>query len=276
MEVSEYTQEELSRLPREELRRILAEELQKDKTLIDDTFVRSLLKELQARGADPAFVDDNAVIAACEKFRTATQTKKYSPKRWYQSWMLKVASMVLVLGILFFSLPAVAEGEDVPGVLTWWSDSLFQLFRPGSRPNIEEYVFKTGHPGLQEIYDAVTEAGITAPIVPSKLSDEFQLTEHHLFQLQEDISIHSRFISDYNEIIFSAITHSQQSMLQHEKKAENVIVWNISGIDHYVIANNNTWIITWVTENVECTVTTDCPEEDVYKLIYSIYYSSED
>ena len=275
MEVSKYTQEALARLPREELRQMLTEELKKEKTLIDDTFVRSLLKELQARGADPSFTDDDNVMAACEKFRVATQSKQTSPKRWYQSWMLKVASVVLVLGILFFSLPAAAEGEDVPEVLTWWSDSLFQLFRPGSKPNIEEYVFRTDHPGLQQIYDAVAEAGIPVPIVPQKLSGDFNLAEHNIFQLQEDISIHSRFISDYNEIIFSAITHNQQSMLQHEKQAENVTVWNIAGIDHYVIANNNTWIITWVTENVECTITTDCPEEDVYRLIKSIYTSED-
>ena len=275
MEVNKYTPEELARLPREELRRILAEELQKDKTLIDDTFVRSLLKELQAREADPAFVDDDAVIAACEKFQVATQTKQTSLKRWYQSWMLKVASVVLVLGILFFSLPAVAEAKNVPEVLTWWSDSLFQLFNPGSKPNVEEYVFKTDHPGLQQIYDAVAEAGVTVPIVPQKLSDSFQLTEHYLFQLQEDISIHSRFISDYNEIIFSTITHSQQSMLQHEKTPDNVTVWNIAGIDHYVLSNTDTYIITWVTGNTECTITTDCPEEDVYRLIKSIYTSED-
>jgi hypothetical protein len=73
-----------------------------------------------------------------------------------------------------------------------------------------------------------------------------------------------------------AIAHSQQSMLQHEKKAENITVWNIANIDHYVIFNNQTLIVTWVTENIECSISADCPEEDVYKLIYSIYYLSED
>ena len=64
-------------------------------------------------------------------------------------------------------------------------------------------------------------------------------------------------------------------MLQHEKKAESVAVWNLAGVDHYVISNNNTWIITWVINNIECTITTDCPEEDVYRLIKSIYTSED-
>ena len=275
MEENKYTPDALVRLPREELRRILEEELRKDTQQADDAFVRKLLTELQARGADPSFVDDDAVAAACEKFQAATEIKQTTPKYWYQHWMLKVASVVLVLGVLFFSLPAAAEAKNIPELLTWWSDSLFQFFRPGSKPNIEEYVYKTDHPGLQEIYDAVTEAGITVSIVPSKLSDEFKLEELQMLQLKEDISIHACLLSDHNRIIFTAITHSEQSMLQHEKKAESISVWNIAGIDHYVISNNNTFIITWITDNVECTITTDCPEEDVYKLICSIYTSED-
>ena len=272
MEVNEYTQEVLARLPREALRRMLTEELQKDTKQIDDAFVRLLLAELQARGSDPVFTDDDAVMAACEKFQAATETTPASPKRWYQHWMLKAASVLLVLGILFFSLPA-AEAKNVPEVLTWWSDSLFQFFRPNSKPNIEAYVYKTDHPGLQQIYDAVTEAGVTVPIVPMNLSDEFKLTELKIFPSPDDISIHTRLTNNHNDILFTIIAHNQQAMLQHEKKDESITVWSTAGIDHYVLSNNNTWIITWVTENIECSITTDCPEEDVYKLINSIYTS---
>lgn len=273
METNEYPQEVLAGLPRQELRRMLAEELGKDMQA-DGNFVRRLLAELRGRGANPAFTDDEAVNAACEKFRAATQTKPVPRKTWYQHRLLKAASVVLVLGVLFFSLPA-AEAKTVPDVLTWWSDSLFQFFRPGSRPNVEDYVYKTDHPGLQEIYDAVTEAGITTPIVPSTLSDEFKLTELEVSQLEDDISIYSRLTSDRNKILFMAITHKEQAMLQYEKKDESIAVWNIAGIEHYVISNNAMLVVTWVTDKIECTITTDCPEEDVYRLIYSIYTSED-
>ena len=93
--------------------------------------------------------------------------------------------------------------------------------------------------------------------------------------MEEDISINSRLVSDRYKIIFTAITHSDQSMFQHEKKAESIAVWNIADIDHYVISNNKTLIVTWVIENIECSITTDCPEEDVYRLIKSIYTSED-
>ena len=248
MEVNKYIPEELTRLPREELRRMLAEELNKEPTQIDDVFVRLLLAELQARGVDSAFVDDNVVEAACEKFQVATEKKHTFKKPWYQSWMLKVASVVLVLGILFFALPQAAEAKNVPEVLTWWSDSLFQFFRPGQKPNIEEYEYKTDHPGLQQIYDAVTEVGITEQIVPSSLSDEFELLELKIAQMQDDISVYTILKSNSNKILFTAIAHSDQAMLQYEKKPESIAVWNIANIDHYVLSNTDTFIITWITE----------------------------
>ena len=275
MEVNKYILEALARLPREELRRMLVEEINKEPANTDDAFVRLLLAELQARGVDTAFVDDNAVEAACEKFQIATEKKHTFQKPWRQGWMLKVASVVLVLGILFFALPQAAEAKNVPEVLTWWSNSLFQFFRPGQKPNIAEFEYKTDHPGLQQIYDAITEVGITEQIVPSSLSDEFKLLELKIAQMQDDISVYTILKSNSNKILFTAIAHSEQAMLQHEKKAENVSVWNIANIDHYVISNNNTWIITWVADNIECTITTDCLEEDVYRLIESIYTSED-
>lgn len=275
MEVNKYTPEVLARLPREELRRMLAEELNKEPPKADDVLVRSLLAELQARGNDSAFADTDTVEAACEKFRAENSKKQNPQKPCGQNWMLKVASVVLILGILFFTLPTAANAKNIPEVLTWWSNSLFQFFRPGSKANIEEYVFKTNHPGLQEIHDAVTEAGITVPIVPSQLSDEFILEELKVSQLEKDTSIYASFLSENNILFFTAITHSKQSMLQHEKEAESIAVWNIADIDHYVISNNQTLIVTWVTENIECTISADCPEEDVYRLIYSIYTSED-
>lgn len=271
MQVNNHTQEALTRLPREELRRLLAEELNKEPTDADDALVRSLLAELQTRGADPAFVEDEAVVAACEKFRTATQSKQIPKKRWCQSWMLKVASVLLALVLIFFTLPQVAEAGKAGNILSWWSNSLFQLFRPGDKPNAEEYVYNTDHPGLQQIYDTVVGLGITEPIVPQQLSAEFQLTESEALQLGGDTTIYARFTSNRNEIIFVASVQSQQTLLQHEKRAESIAVWDLNGIDHYVISNTDTWVITWVADNIECTVTTDCPEEDVYRLIKSIY-----
>ena len=275
MEVNNRTPEALARLPREKLRRMLTEELQKDTQQIDDSFVRLLLTELQSRGSDPDYIDDDAVEAACEKFRQDTVPVPNPRKLWYQSWILKVASVILVLGILFVVLPAAAEAGNVKDVLGWWSDNVFRVFTPGEKPATRSIVFQTDHPGLQEIYDTVTELGITQQIVPQDLSEEFELTELKVVQMLDDTFIHARLTDHHNVILISLIVHSNQATLQYEKTAENVSVWDLSGVEHYLISNTAEQIVTWVTGNIECTVITDCPEEDVYDFIKSIYTSEE-
>lgn len=275
MERNEYTQDVLSDLPRAELRRILVEELQKDTECVDDTLVHMLLVELRGRGSNPAFVDDDAVEAACKKFRQDMETVRTPRKRWYQRRLVKAASFVLVLGILFFALPSVTKAGKVQNVLGWWSDSVFQFIRPGQKPNIEEYVFKTDHPGLQEIYNTVTGLGITQPIVPRKLSKTYELTELKTDQIFENKFVCARLASEDHVILFSVVLQSGQISLQHEKTTENVSVWDLSSIEHYVISNTKELIVTWVVDNIECTVTTDCPKEDVYRLIKSIYTSED-
>jgi len=273
VEETKYTPESLARLPREELRRILTTELHKNTEQINDDFVRLLLAELRARGCDPDYTDDDAVEAACEKFRQDTVPVPKPRKLWYQSWILKVASVILVLGILFFALPAAAKAGNIKDVLGWWSDSVFRVFTPGEKPVTRSIVFQTDHPGLQEIYDTVTELGITQQIVPQELSEEFELTELKVVQMLDDTFIHTRLTDHHSVILINVIIHNKQATLQHEKTAENISVWDLSGVEHYVISNSAEQIITWVAGNIECTVITDCPEEDVYDFIKSIYAS---
>lgn len=273
MEETKYTPEALARLPRQELRRMLTAELHKNTEQINDAFVRLLLAELRARECDPDYIDDDAVEAACEKFRQDTVPVPKPRKLWYQSWILKVASVILVLGILFVVLPAAAEAGNVKDVLGWWSDSVFQLITPGKKPVTRSIVFQTDHPGLQEIYDTVTELGITQQIVPQDLSEEFELTELKVFPMLEDTSVYAQLIGNNKEILFTIIVHSEQAMIQHEKTPETILVWDLSGIEHYLITNTTEQIVTWVIDNIECTIATNCQEEDVYEFIKSIYTS---
>lgn len=268
-----YTQETLTRLNREELRKLLTEELAKETADIDDLLVRQLLGELDARGKDPSFVDDEKIEAACDKFRSDMEKDGQKKKYWYQGWLLKVASIVLVLGVLFFTLPGAAQADNVKDVLSWWSDSVFRFFTPGEHPVEQEYVFETDHPGLQQIYEAVEEMGIEEPIVPRWLPDELTLVELKTMQMLGDTSVYASLKSKENRLLITIIIHSDEVAFQHEKNAEDVEIWDLAGNEHYVLINKNERIVTWIVNGVECSIATDCTEEDVYRTLKSIYTS---
>lgn len=268
---AQYTPEALTGLTRGELRRMLAAELHKDTTCMDDNLVRMLLRALEARGPDPAFTDDSAVEAACEKFRADTQKAQRLRKRWYQSRMLKAASAVLVLGILFFALPGAAQADNIQEVLCWWSDSVFQLFTPGKHPTVQEYVYETDHPGLQQIYDTVAELGITEPVVPRYISKEFELIELKTYQMTGHTSIYANLASDERNVSITITICGTQNSLTHEKSMSDVSIWDLAGREHYILNNNNELIVTWIAAGLECTVIADCSQEEVYRIIKSIY-----
>lgn len=271
MEDNKYMPEALTCLPREELRRILAEELHKPAAEIDDALVRTLMAELRSRGPDPAYVDDAAVDQVCAEFKENSQKVQHHRKCWYQSWMLKVAAIVLVLGILFFALPGAAQANDISEVLSWWSDGVFQLFAPGSQPNTHTYVYETDHPGLQQIYDTVTELGITDPIVPRWVPVGFELQELKTYVMATDVTLVAQLKHEENTIFITYVMDSSKDLFYHEKDTQSVTIIDLSGIEHYILSNNSEQIVTWIANRVECTITTDCLEEDVYRIIKSIY-----
>lgn len=272
---AKYSPEALTQLPQDELRRILVAELNKAPPEIDDNFVRLLLAELQNRGDDPELIDNKAVEAACEKFRTDTKKAQKLQKCWYQNWIVTVASVVLVLGILFFTLPASAQADDLPKVLGWWSDSVFQFIRPGKKPNIEEYVYETDYPGLQQVYDVVTELGITEPIVPRWIPDGLELTELKANRVVDHYEIFARFASSEQHILILITLHAGEIVFQQEKDENLVEIWNFAGCEHYAMSNIDEEVVTWITNGMECTITTNCLEEDVYKIVKSIYPSED-
>ena len=267
-----YSPEALSKLSREYLRGMLAAELRKEPAQLNGERIRALRQELARRGPDPALEDDAAVEAACGKFLAETSGTRPIRKRICRSF-LTVAASLLLLTALFFALPKAAEANDIKNVIGWWNDSVFQFIKPGETPIEEEYVFQTDHPGLQQIYDAVADLGITVPIVPTILPKEYELVELKAFTLQGDKSMHSCLICEDSIVQFTIAINNEEVVLRHEKNSKDVAVWDIHGIEHYVIFNTDGIIVTWVKDQIVCTVTANCPEEDVYDLIKSIYTS---
>lgn len=268
-----YTPETLAALDADALALILREQLQKPACELDDDLVRQLLRELEARGKDPALTDDMAVEKACEKFRQDTAKRKY-PR--YRNWLITAASVAVVLGILLFTLPGTAEAESIKDVLARWTDSMFHFFSPGEPAYAaEDYVFETDHPGLQQIYDEVVALGITDPVVPMWVPEGLVLENLDVFSLYEDISLAATINNEDQYIIISLAGNSDIVPFQHEKALENIEIVEAGGNEHYVIHNKDNYSVTWILDSIECSVVTNCREEEIDKMIHSIYFPED-
>ena len=250
---------------------LLRQQLQKPLGEMDPELIRRLLNRPE-RQEEQVFVDDEAVHRACEKFRQDTAIALARRRRKCRNRFLAAASAALAVGLVLFSLPGGAKATKLKMVLSRWTDSIFSFFSAGESPeNVGAYVFRTDDPGLQRIYEAVTELGITDPVVPMWLPDGFEVKEVKNYEFEKDKSLAVEIANYDSFVILTVNVHSDIVPFQHEKDTESVKIVEVAGIEHYLMSNAGKHNITWIIDNIECSIATDCEEEEVHRILNSIY-----
>lgn len=265
----------LEQMPTWELDEMLQDELHKDN--IDDALVRLILDVLEEREADHPIENDEEVTAAVEKYTAYIDGIEVTPAKPSRKWntVLKVASVLLVVGLLFCIVPQAANAESFFELLARWTDSVFEFFNPSEPNDQPEYVFETDHPGLQQIYDAVVELGVTEPVVPMWVPEAYELQILQVLDQSSDKLIFSEFINEEQYILFNILLHSKEVSFKYEKDAKNVTILELNDVEYYVMSNIEEQIVTWVIDRTECSIITNCKAEELYRLLESIYVLEE-
>lgn len=265
----------LEQIPTQELDEMLQDELRKDN--IDDDLVRLILDVLEEREADHPIENDEEIAAAVEKYTAYVDNLEAAPAKPTRKWntVLKVASVLLVVGLLFCIVPQAANAESFFELLARWTDSVFEFFNPSVPNDQPEYVFETDHPGLQQIYDAVVELGVTEPVVPMWVPEAYELQILQVLDQSSDKLIFSEFINEEQYILFNILLHSKEVSFKYEKDAKNVTILELNDVEYYVMSNIEEQIVTWVIDRTECSIITNCKAEELYRLLESIYVLEE-
>lgn len=257
---------------------MLQAELNKDP--IDETAVRMIMSVLEEREADHPVDVSNDVAAAWEKYQagqdgTRRQSSTKHIIRW--DWAVKAAAILLVFGIAVSAFSQEVSAEAFLGKIARWSESIFELFSPGEQNDNEvEYVFKTDHPGLQQVYDLVSDLGVAVPVVPTYLPDELELTELKQDTIPRGVGVLAVFSGRNGNTVLKIDIHSDIVSSEYHKDQTNVTVFERAAVIHYLMQNNKTHTAAWVNQNVECLIITDCQESALLRILNSIYITEGD
>lgn len=270
MELNNKTSLELLKgLSTQELDNLLQKELHKEP--VDGAFVRMILGVLEEREQDYPVEVNAEIEAAAERFAQSLDNQNVGSTKKRTHWILKVASILLVVGVLLFTIPQAANAETFWEMLVRWTDSVFEFFTPGDSDDKQpEYAFKTDNPGLQDLYDTVVNLGITDPVVPMWVPKEYVLEELLVVEEPSESSISAYMKCNEKELIISISVLNVHSPLNHMKDTQNVEIFEKNSIEHFIISNNEQVIVIWSIKNIECSVVMDC-QEDIYKMLNSIY-----
>ena len=149
---------------------------------------------------------------------------------------------------------------------------MFEFFTPeqdASNPPVE-IVFETDNPGLQQLYDKVTELGATEPVVPMWLPEDFVLSELQELPIAGGTKVHGEFVNGSKSVLITYRISTDISP-KVEKEETGVEVFEAGEVSHFIVDNDGNLSVTWTVDGVECVMNTSLPKEDIYSIIISIY-----
>lgn len=243
--------DELHTLDLPQLETLLQEELAKDPP--DDDRVLELLRALEER----KYPEDEPAQ------RRRSLARRLIPI---------AASLVIVLGVLFFTVPTKANAGPFFVLLTRWRSEFFELLTPESKNNVPlEYEFKTDHPGLQKVYEEAVKLGIEGPAVPTWLPEAAELVECKVTNTRVHYGLISRFDESGKQIVFRINIIDESKNFGFYREDVGYKESEIRGVTHHIMKNKDTWTVVWTRDDIECSIALDCQEDTLYQILESIY-----
>lgn len=219
---------------------------------------------------DPPEIDDS-IRAAWERYQEQSRPLHKKPKI-RNTILFKAAAVLLVVLTLAAIVPQKAEAVSLFQRFMAWTEDVFSLANPAEEaPSGKDYVFRTDHPGLQEVYDQVTALGITVPVVPSWLPEGYELMECKVTETPTSNYLTARFLSANKELVFHASFFSDNLTHEFYKDGTEILVIEKNGIKHTILQNEDVMVAVWTVDNIQCSIFIDCQEDVLLRILDAIY-----
>lgn len=258
----------LDQLPTEQLDEMLQSELTAEHP--DGDAVRRILSVLEEREKDVPVARTPAMDAAWQEYCRG----RGAPKRG-GSFLLKAALILLVLGLLLFALPQSAQAESIFDLLARWSDGFVEFLTSDKAPNTEDYQFVTNHPGLQQLYDTVTAAGVQGPAVPMWVPETLECINCKAVDTDTKTYVVASFADSSTQLVYQIDIYEEPVARKYYKDETIWDSYEENGVTHTIVRNNDMWSVIWSRDNIECMLTADCQEDDLFRILGSIYNAVE-
>ena len=259
---------ELEMISTEQLRAMLHTETEKE--VPDDDLVLSFLHILEDREPDelvPASAKEEAAWKLFRKRVRARKRKLLLPGKR----LVHAAILLLVVGLLIVAIPQQAEADSWWQRLTKWTDEFFGFFREEDTFVVEAYEFRTDNPGLQQVYDAVVDIGVTVPVVPMWLPEGYALEECTAVATPTKQCVYARFLNNDRECVLQINVLNGETAKDYFKNDDAVEKLEKGGMIHSLVQNMEVWTVSWTKDNIEGSFFIDCPKDVLHEIIDSIY-----
>ena len=265
--------EMLRQMPTDQLDTMLQSELKKQEP--DAPIVRLILDILEDREPEASMEMDEQTARAWERYqaRLAAEKGKQKPaKRLHLRWLLTTAA-VLVL-VMTFIIPQQASAETFREMLTRWKQDILEFINPAEKVKSSTVTFQTENEGLQQLYDTALSCGVEDPLIPMWL-DEYELSECKVIETPSSKSITARFTNDNSASVFRVDIYSEEEFHGFYGDDTYYESFENEGVKYEITRNGDRWVAVWKKDKVEYSITIDCQEDTLRRILASIYVMEE-
>lgn len=192
---------------------------------------------------------------------TKTPFEKFlHPQRKRKTKRFAGIAATLIVILLTGTLTANAFGFDLWGAVATWTKDTFGFSTLSSRETMPESLQKT-----LEKYE------ITSELVPTWFPEGYSLEDVEVNETPLKTTFNATYKSIDDEISIIIVALSDPLTKTYEKDSDDVTVYTVNSIEHYIMTNLERIKVVWQTENFECSISGNLSVEEAETMIDSIY-----
>lgn len=185
--------------------------------------------------------------------------------------IISVAAVLCV--ILAGSVTAKALGYDIWDAIIVWTKGTFGFETTVNEPKPSEYV-KQIPEELTELNDLMLNHGLSNKLIPSYIPEGYKMGSLEYDDLGDADTIFCQLSNGSNDIMLIYRVYSGDSTsFQLEKDDLSPEKYESGGTTYYIMSNMDDYLVTWLSDNVECTISGIPSRDEALKMIASLNQS---
>ncbi|MCH5353779.1 MAG: DUF4367 domain-containing protein [Acutalibacter sp.] len=216
------------------------------------------------------YLPEEDQAAFCPDKEGEAGTTKPRPQ-WLRTVLIRVASVALAIALVAAAgtVTASAFGFDLWAWFSAWTQETFGSKKPDFAPSgVDREIPEQ----LSELDAAMREYGFPDHLLPTYLPEGYEAGEVGCEAYPGYVSLYCLLQKDDNTILFDYTLHlADQPAVITQKDGDNPDVFEVNGVDHYIMTNDDTYYAVWTTDNVECAIYGAPSHRELTQMIRSIY-----
>ena len=179
---------------------------------------------------------------------------------------------VLIMILLTGTLIANAFGFNLWDTIAKWTKNTFTF--SGSMPQetlLLDVPDSNNGDNFETIQQALDHYGVTEKLSPTWFPDDYLLEDIKVTETPAKIIFTAIYIRADEEILITIETLLSPFTRTYEKDSKDVIIFEINGVEHFIMTNLDIVNVVWKHKNYECSIIGDFTLEEAEKMINSIY-----